>query len=76
MTRPVMFLRTALTEQRIEDLEKQMLKVLEHLGLNDKEPLIEPKGYEGEPGAGEDAPLPEPEKPPSKIAQKVAKGRR
>ena len=33
MTRPVMFLRTAQTEQRITDLEEKMTMVLTKLGM-------------------------------------------
>lgn len=35
--RPVMFLRTAETEQRIADLEEKMALVLERLGMTPKE---------------------------------------
>lgn len=60
MTRPVMFLRTAQTEQRITELEEQMAKVIKHLKLDEPPPTDE----EWEKAAP---------KPISKIAQKVAK---
>lgn len=77
-----MFLRTALTEQRIEDLEKQMARVMDHLGLNDAEPpppdIRDPDSEwdKADPALQHSTyPAQATEKPPSKIAQKVAKRR-
>lgn len=63
---PQMFLRTALTEQRIETLEKQMERVLKHLKL----PLDEAEEQEAPPFE------PDPPKSLSKVAERIAKGKK
>lgn len=77
MTRPVMFLRTAQTESRIEELEKKMEQVMERLGMMEP-PRVSISDEEWE-AAAKPMPIewkePDPVIPPkqSKIAQKVAK---
>lgn len=73
-----MFLRTALTEQRITDLEEQVARIMDHLQLTDSKPPPDPDD-DWEAAAPKPEPIewkaPNPSEPPkqSKIAQKVAK---
>jgi hypothetical protein len=62
-----MFLRTAQTEDRISELEKQMARVLEHLNL-DEPPKPKPQP--------DPEPEPEPEPEPPQAKQLVNKRRR
>ena len=71
--KPVMFLRTALTEQRIDDLERQIAWIKKHLKVPD-EPTQSDEEWEAARPPKPPEPEPEEPEPPKKTAAKGKRG--